>query len=272
MKSRLTITLSDTILSAVDRMIDGQDIRNRSHAIEHLIHKSLTPSVTTALLLAGGRHKDTPPPALALVDKQPLVTIILNRLKHFGITHVVICAGFWEKRMRDLLHDGETLGLTISYVSETQQLGTAGAIKKVQPLLSQEPFLVIHGDVLTTINLEDFIAFSEDEQTLATIAVKPRLSEKKYGKVLLEGNKITHFLQEKGEGGISIVNTGVYLFNPSILTFLSNHTPLSLEADIFPKLAKMGQLSAYLFQGMWFDIRHAPDRHDAIARWKKEKH
>lgn len=253
-------------------MVDGKEIRNRSHAIEHLIRKSLTPTITTALLLAGGRHKDAPPPAHALIDKQPLVTITLNQLRRFGITHVIVCAGYWEKRMRDLLGGGQALGLTISYVSETQQLGTAGAIKKAQPLLSQEPFLVIHGDVLTTINLQDFIAFSESEQTLATIAVKPRLSEKKYGKVLLEGNKITHFLREQGDGGISMVNTGVYIFAPAILSFLSNHTPLSLETDIFPKLAKMGQLSAYLFQGMWFDIRNKSDRRDAIARWKKENH
>lgn len=272
MKSRLTITLSDTVLSGVDHLIDGKEIRNRSHAIEHLIRKSLTPTITTALLLAGGRHKDAPPPTLALIDKQPLVTITLNQLKRFGITHVIVCAGYWEKRMRDLLHGGQAFGLAISYVSETQQLGTAGAIKKAQPLLSKEPFLVLHGDILTTINFEDFIAFSEKEQTLATIAVKPRLSEKKYGKVLLQGNKITHFVREQGDGGISIINTGVYLFDPAILTFLSHHVPLSLETDIFPRLAKMGQLSAYLFQGMWYDIRHASDRRDAIARWKKEKH
>ncbi len=271
MKSRLTITLSDTIVSAVDRMINGKEIRNRSHAIEILIHRSLAPHIATALVLAGGRHKNTPPPALANIDKQPLLSIMLNRLKKFGITSVIICAGYWEKRIRELLHNGEALGFNISYLSETQELGTAGAIKKAQHLLPNEPFLVLHGDILTTINLEDFIAFSQNEQTLATIAVKPRLSEKKYGKVLLQGNKITHFLQGQGEGGISIINTGVYLFNPSIVSFLSNHTPLSLEADIFPKLAKMGQLSAYLFQGMWFDIRHASDRRDAIARWKKER-
>src|SRR3972149_11199378 len=211
MKSRLTITLSEEILKRVDRLIDGKDIRNRSHAIEHLVRLNLSPYVRTAIILAGGKTDRKAPPPLTKINGQFLIWVTLEHLKKYKVEQVIIAAGSWEPTIRSIIVDGESVGLNVSYLSETQRLGTAGAIKKASPFLT-EPFLVIHGDVLTTLNIEDFIRFHENEKTMATIAVKPRIAEKKYGKVLLQGNRITDFLEDRGDRGISIINTGVYLF------------------------------------------------------------
>lgn len=271
MKSRLTITLPEDILEKVDRTIDGRDIRNRSHAIENLVRKSLIPSVRTAVILAGGISKRKTPPALITLEGQHLLYIMLNHLKRFGIKEFIICAGPWEKQIRQVLLNGEASGTNYIYLEESSRLGTAGAIKKAYSKIPHEPFLVFHGDVLTSLNIENFVSFHDREKALATIAVKPRIAEKKYGKVLLQGNRITDFIEKEGERGISIVNTGVYLFEPGVLDLIPTKTPSSLEKDVFPKLAKMGELSAYLFQGVWFDVSTAKDRKQAAKRWKKEK-
>ena len=255
MKSRLTITLTKNVLKKVDKLVDGKDIRNRSHAIEHLIRKSLTPAVNKAIILAGGKIKGETLPLLSLINHRPLLFVLIEHLKKYKVTEFIICAGKHEGEIKKILNNGEAAGIKIIYSKESKPLGTAGAVKNAEKYLSNESFLVVHGDVLTGMNFENFIEFHEREDVIATMAVKPRKSEKNYGKVLLQGNKITDFIGlDKEERGISIVNTGVYLFEPEILDLIPDKFPSSFEKDIFPRLAKTGELGAFIFQGVWADV------------------
>lgn len=149
-------------------------------------------------------------------------------------------------------------------------MGTAGALKAAEGYLLDQPFLVFHADILTDINIADFVKFHSSQNKLATIAVKPRQAESDYGKVMLEGSEITDFIPESQDQGISIVNTGVYLFEPEVLSLIGSGTTTRLETDVFPKLAKMGELSAFLFQGIWFDISRSSNYESAQIRWQQK--
>ena len=267
MKSRLTITLSKDILSKVDKSIDGKKVRNRSHAIERLIIKSLKPKITTAVILAGGKKGSGAISPLTKIDNKTLICTMVDHLVGHGITKIIVCPGENYELIRKELGTGSRFGALILYIEEDKLLGTAGILKKVEEHVSKDDFLVVHGDVLTDIHLKAFIKFHDSEGGVATIAVKPRLSEKKFGKVTLAGNKIVKF-DHKGDRGISIVNTGMYIFKNKIFNELSDKTPSTLEKDIFPKLAKRGKLSAYLFQGIWFDIARPNSLKEAKKRWK----
>jgi NDP-sugar pyrophosphorylase family protein len=159
------------------------------------------------------------------------------------------------------------MGAEIHHVYEEEPLGTAGAVRAMESQLPREPFIVIHGDILTSIDLAEFIKFHKQEDTLATIAVKPRNAERKYGKVLMQGNRITDFSQTNQSEGISIVNTGVYLLQPESLRLIDSGKPVFFETDFFPKLAALNQLSAFVFQGVWFDISDPESYASAQARW-----
>ena len=102
---------------------------------------------------------------------------------------------------------------------------------------------------------------------MATIAVKPRDAERQFGKVLLQGNRITHFLETERSEGISIINTGVYLLQPEVLHLIEPDQPSRFETDVFPKLAAMQELNAFFFQGIWFDISRPESYQSAQARW-----
>ena len=269
-KTRLTITLSPDLLVEIDRLIDKRTIRNRSHAIELLLRKSLTSTVTTAVLLAGGAPKETYLPALMPIQGQALIVLTLNRLIAQGIRTFVILAGQNEPSIRDIIGNGTYMGAEIRYVSETEPLGTAGALKSAEQYLSHGPFLVFHADILTNINVFDFIKFHSTQNGLATIAVKPRSAEPSYGKVLLEGSQITDFIAKGQDRGISIVNTGVYMFEPEILGLVEAGKKTKLETDVFPKLARLGELSAFLFQGIWFDISRSEHYESAQIRWQQK--
>lgn len=269
-KARLTITLPADLLAEIDRMIDKRTVRNRSHAIELLLRESLKPTVSTAVLLAGGSSDMEQLPALLPIQGQALIVQTVNHLIAHGICSFVILAGQNEPLIRGLLGNGKYMGAEIYYVGEAQPMGTAGALKAAEGYLLDQPFLVFHADILTDINIADFVKFHSSQNKLATIAVKPRQAESDYGKVMLEGSEITDFIPESQDQGISIVNTGVYLFEPEVLSLIGSGTTTRLETDVFPKLAKMGELSAFLFQGIWFDISRSSNYESAQIRWQQK--
>ena len=267
MKSRLTITLSKDILSKVDKTIDGKKVRNRSHAIERLVSKSLKQKITTAVILAGTKKEKGKFPSLIKIEGKSLICMMADHLVSHGITKIIVCPGKNYDSIYKELGTGSRFGAHILYVEEDELMGTSGILKKVKEHVYKDDFLVVHGDVLTDIHLKAFVKFHEAEGGVATIAVKPRLSEKKFGKVTLVGNKIVKF-DHKGSKGISIVNTGIYIFKNKIFKEILDKTPSTLEKDIFPKLAKRGKLSAYLFQGIWFDLGKPDTLSEAKRRWR----
>lgn len=268
-KARLTITLSHEILARVDQLIGDGELPNRSRAIETLLRRSLRPTVRTAVLLAGGDPAGPEIPALAPIGGEALISRTILHLTGFGIRSFVVLAGDHAADIRRLVGKGEDLGVEIRYPPERHRLGTAGALKLAEPHVGDDPFLVIHGDVLTDIDVADFIAFHLGENAIATIAVKPRHAEERYGQVLLQGNRITHFFDKGRDAGISIVNAGVYLFQPAIFGLIEEGKRSQLESDVFPRLARMGELSAFLFQGIWFDISTPTNYRKARTRWRR---
>ena len=106
-----------------------------------------------AMILAAGRGQrmrpltDHTPKPLLPVNGQPLIVWHLKRLAQAGLSDVVINHAWLGKQIEDCLGSGERFGVRIQYSAETEALETAGGIAKALPLLGQEPFLVINGDI-----------------------------------------------------------------------------------------------------------------------------
>lgn len=267
-KTRLTITLSQDLLSRVDSLIDGHTIRSRSHSIENLVRQSLLASVGTAVILAGGDRKNQEIPSLKKIGNRYVLSIMIDQLKIFGISHIVICAGVNEAKIKSVFADGASYGVKIVYSSEKNPLGSAGTIKNAEKLIGNGSFLVINDNTLTNLNLNDLFEFHLVEDSIATICVKPRMSEEKYGQAFLHGNKIVKFLDKSKHEGISIVNIGMYVLKPEVFELIAKYKYLNLETDIFPKLAREKELSAFVFQGNWFDASKDQSYKEAVENWK----
>ncbi len=258
-KHRITISLSDSTVRKVDKLIDKKKIRNRSHAIEHLIQQGLSPTLETAVILAGEKkpNKDMIRP-LTPVDDKPLIFHTLELLCRHGVENVIIVTNEFGKEIEKVVGAGTTWDLHITYVYEKQPQGTFGAlqlIKKQHPqLLGSDSFYVLAGDVLTNINLADLAAFHQSSQKTATMAVKPRPIQEAYDLVYVQGRSVVDFKHSSGEHEIGIVNTGVYVFEQDIFSYDPDARPASLEDDVFPVLAQQQQLEAFTFQGIWYDI------------------
>ena len=203
-----------------------------------------------ALILAGGRGKrlrpltDKIPKSLIPINKKPLIQYTINYLKKFGINEIIICAGYKSNQIQNFLKKKKNFGCKIEYSIEKSPLGTAGAIRNAIKNLSDESFLVINGDIITNINLKKIL---KKPNTIAANELKT-----KFGTMKIKNNKILKF-NEKTDVENVWMNPGLYHLSTDILKILPHKG--SLEAEIFPKLAKKKSLHTVKFKNvLWHSI------------------
>jgi len=276
-RKRLTITLDARLLERIDSIIDKNQIRNRSHAIEFLIKKSLPPGVTRAVILAGGPGVHFRPltyeipSALIPFKDKPLLSYTIDQLKKAGIEKIVLCIGHLGEKIIDQFGDGHQLGVEISYSRDGQKpLGTAGAIWQARHHLKGEPFLVISGDILSNIDLSDLINFHDRGKCAATLALTTIKNPAQHGVVKVKGNKIVSFNEKPDflDSDSNLIHAGVYILENSVFEFFPKKRPLVIEKDVFPKIVKAKEMKAYLFEGQWFDISYPKVYEKALKKFK----
>lgn len=273
-RERLTITLDKSILAKVDSFIDGTKIRNRSHAIEYLITQSLVPRVKQAVILAGGKGLNMRPftfempKGLFPVGGKPILEHIIELFCRFEIRDIVFSIGHLGGKIREYFGDGRKFGVKITYISEKKQAGTGGALALAKKYIKSDTFLVIHGDILTDINLSDLIAFHKKQGVTASIALTSVVDPSSFGEVILHGSKINRFIEkpQKGKQKSQLINSGVYVFEKDIFKFIPKKDQSLLE-DVFPKLAKANQLAGFPFAGRWVDVGTPASYERAIKEW-----
>jgi len=277
-RQKVTLTIREDLLKRVDEIIDNTKIRNRSHAVEYLLNEALKPKVKKAYILAGGEGvKMRPftheiPKTLLPVKGKPILEYQIELLKNADIREIFILVGHLGEKIKYHLGDGSKFGVKISYLEQKKRtIGTGYALYLAKNFLFKETFLVFYGDELIEIHLKDFIDFHLSSGGVATLALssieKPSLIF--YGVAKLRGRKIVEFLEkpQKKKGISQVLSAGVFCFEPKIFDYLSPKTNLSLEKDIFPRLAKEGKLCGYLFEGKWFDVGTPEIYEKAIKEW-----
>lgn len=266
-------------MKRIDEIIDKTKIRNRSHAIEYLLNEALKPKVKKAYILAGGKGvKMRPftheiPKTLLPVKGKPILEYQIDLLKNADIREIFILVGHLGEKIKYHFGDGSKFGVKINYLEQKKkEIGTGYALYLAKNFFLKETFLVLYGDELVEIHLKDFIDFHIASGGIATLALtlieKPTLTL--YGVAKLRGKKIVEFVEKPSrEKRLSqALNAGVFCFEPKIFDYLLPKKNLSLERDIFPRLAKEGKLCGYLFEGKWFDVGTPEIYAKAIKEWK----
>lgn len=173
---------------------------------------------------------------MALVAGVPFLQLLLARLRDQGITEVVLGTGYLAEQIEQHFGNGAEFGLTISYSRESGPLGTGGAVKLAEPLLS-DPVLILNGDSYVEWNLASMrtILAARDAELVMAVQTVPEVS--RYGNVLLaDDGRITQFVEKGRAAGAGLINAGVYLLRKEIVRRLPNEKPISLERDVFPEL------------------------------------
>lgn len=271
-RERLTITLRSDLLNALDSEIDGQRLRNRSHAIEYFLSRSLGLKTVKVLILAGGRpvffesEKKALPKAMVKIAGKPLLEQTLQRLKAAKLTEVYISVGEGGDIIENYFKDGRQIGMHLIYLHQK-----AGGQGNAQPLAQAKgyfasSFLLLYGDVLSDINFSDLVEFHRAQKpSVCTMALTSTESVDMWGLAKLQGTKIAAF-EEKPKNPKTfsrLINTGIYLMEPEIFKYISP-SAAKLESDVFPRLAEEGKLAGYPYEGLWLDISSSAAYKQAI--------
>lgn len=275
-KTRLTITLDETILKRVDQAVDGAKIRNRSHAIEFLLTSCLVPKTTKVLILAGGEGvKFRPltyelPKSLIPVKGKPLLEHTLEILEGLGLREVYVSLGHLGKKIKDYFGDGRRNGMQITYLQQSGiKRGTAQPLLEAKKYFSDSPFLVIYGDVLTKLNFLDLLDFHNSHRGAATMALASVEKPSMWGVATIQGNGIVDFIEKpKVKTKSHLVNAGVYVLNPEVFKYIAPDS-IRLEKDLFPRLAQEGKLAAYPFDSAWYDVSTPEVYGEVLRDWGK---
>lgn len=275
MKERLTITLDTDTLGLLDNKIDGKKIKNRSHAIEVLLHRVLGNNhPKKAILLLGGKGTRLRPityevpKALLPVQGKTVPEHLIELFKKFGITDLIFSIGYKADKIMNYYGDGSKYGVKITYVKENEALGSAGAIKLAAKHLN-ETFIVTNGDELKDIDLEEMFLFHKQNKALVTAALTTVSDPSAYGVAKLEGNKILEFVEKpkKEDAPSKLINSGLSIWEPEAIDLIPEGFSM-YEKDVFPVLAGKQKLYGYIFSGQWFDTG-TPERYEtAIKEWR----
>jgi NDP-mannose synthase len=232
---------------------------------------------TKAVILAGGRgtrlapFTSILPKPLMPVGNQSILEIVVGRLAECGITDVTFCVGYLSHLIRAVFDGGGANGnhrgdTSITYVQEHEALGTAAPLALVQGL--DDTFIVMNGDVLTTLDYRALVEHHRTAGNVLTIATHQRSIKIDYGILHVDVTRRVRAFEEKPEIS-SVVSMGIYVMEPVILDYLPPDRAFDFP-DLVQALLDAGEpVGAYFYDGLWFDIGRQEEYSRAVAAWEE---
>ena len=216
-----------------------------------------------AVIMAGGEGSrlrpltsNMPKPMLPIV-KRPMMEHILVLLRKHGITDVVATVQFLSSVIRNYFGDGSDLGISLSYATEEVPLGTAGSVLGARDFLSG-PFLVVSGDALTDIDLEEVVEFHRSRGAAATLVLKRMKDPLEFGIVMTDDDgRVERFLEKPTWGQVfsDTINTGIYVLEPDVLDLIPIDQPYDFSGELFPMMLDKGlPLFGFVTDAYWTDV------------------
>jgi glucose-1-phosphate cytidylyltransferase len=202
------------------------------------------------------------------IGGRPILWHIMKHYAHHGFREFHVALGYRGEVIKRFFLDYHTLsgGLTVDlgrgqvdwqsghaedWVVHLEDTGhgtlTGGRVKRLEPHLREETFLVTYGDGVSDLDLAALLRFHREHGRLATLtAVRPPA---RFGGLELDGDRVARF-SEKSQAGEGWINGGYLVLEPGILNYLEGDGA-SLEVDGLERVAADGQLMAYRHEGFW---------------------
>ncbi|MDO9354105.1 MAG: NDP-sugar synthase [Solirubrobacteraceae bacterium] len=224
--------------------------------------------ITQAVILVGGQGTrlrpltdQLPKPALEVVDR-PFLAHMLDWLAGHGITEAVMCCGFKADVLIEHLGEGVVNGVSLTYLTEPEPRGTAGALKFAEEHL-HEQFLMLNGDVLTDIDLTAQIAAHTSTGATGTLGLVSVEDPSAFGLVRLGDDDVVRGFVEKPkpeEIDTDLISAGCYVLNRSVVDLIAPDVNVSIEREVFPQLVGNG-LYGFAHRGSYFMDLGTPERY-----------
>jgi len=214
-----------------------------------------------AVILVGGQGTRLRPltdrtrkDMLPLVDR-PLLSYTFEHLARYGIERAIVSCGYLPHQIGSAF--GGTYGeMALEYAVETQPLGTGGAIGFAARELDGS-FFALNGDSLREANLTELVEFHRSTGAKATILLTPVADPSRYGLVrVATDGRVESFLEKPRPEEIDtdLINAGFYVLEPDVLELVPAGRAVSIEREVFPRLAEQGTVFGIALPGYWLDV------------------
>jgi NDP-sugar pyrophosphorylase family protein len=220
-----------------------------------------------AVILAGGKGsrlapytKVIPKPLMPIGD-MPILEVLLHQVKRAGVDEVVLSVGHMSSLLRAFFQEGQHIGVHIRYSYEKSPLGTAGPLALVDGL--DDTFLVMNGDVLTTLDFDELVKFHRKSKAQVTIAMYNREVKIDLGVLQLNGGREVVGYIEKPTYNFQ-VSMGVYVFEPTVLKYIPPGQHFDFPTLILSLIEAGECVVGFPFCGYWQDLGRPDDYEQAI--------
>lgn len=254
------------------------------------------------VLLAGGKgtriseeSQYKPKPMLEIGGK-PILWHIMKEYSYYGFNEFIICAGYMQYVIKEwfadyFLHNSDvtfdfTHGINemeilhqhcepwkVTVVDTGLDTMTGGRIKRVQPYIGNETFMMTYGDGVCDVDIAELLRFHQSHGKIATLTAV--MLEQQKGILDIGGDNAVKSFREKSVTDSSPINAGYMVFNPEIFDYLEGDQTI-LEREPLTKLAAEGELMSYLHRGFWQCMDTAREKKvlekylsTGTAPWKK---
>lgn len=213
-----------------------------------------------AIVLAGGKgtrlrpYTVVFPKPLLPIGGIPILETILRQLLHFGFSRATLSLGYMAGVIRSYFEGGVEAPLpNLSYFTETIPLGTSGSIRAIAP--ADDNFLVMNGDVLSTLDLGRLYGYHVENGAALTLAVRKAEHRLPLGVIEIDGDNVVTGFREKPVV-THLDNLGIYVYSRRVLEFMREGERCDVN-DLVLDLIQQGQkVMAFVSEEpyYWIDI------------------
>lgn len=205
-----------------------------------------------AIILAAGKGErlrgilNNIPKPMVKINGKPILEHNILLLKRYAITDIYMNLHHQPDVIKEHFGNGKKYGVNIKYSYEETLLGTAGAVRKIADEYwnRKKCFILLYGDNLYEYDLGEIINFHMRKKGVATIAVYEKDDVSQSGIVVFDkDNKILKFIEKPKPQEIvsNLVNTGIYILEPDVLTYIPAGKTLDFGKDVFPEMIQKGE-------------------------------
>ena len=207
------------------------------------------------------------------VLNRPFLEHLIGYLKTHNIIDIILAIGKLPEQVANYFGDGSKFGVRIAYSTEDFPMGTAGAVKNAERFLDAS-FLVFNGDIFTDIDLSAMMELHRQHKARVSLALTHVDDPTMYGVVETDGQgRVKCFTEKPSRDKVAtnMINAGIYILEPDLLTHITPNAFSMFERDVFPPLLESGHaIYGYASQDYWIDIG-TPDeylrlQHDLLRR------
>jgi glucose-1-phosphate cytidylyltransferase len=248
------------------------------------------------VILAGGfgtrisEESHLKPKPMIEIGGKPILWHIMKIYSHFGYNEFVICLGYkgfvikeyfanyflhtsditfdFNNENKITFHNHNAEPWKVTLIDTGLETMTGGRLKKIQPYIGNEPFMMTYGDGVSNIDINELVKFHKENSKMVTVSANQPSG--RYGSLNLDEGNIVNSFQEKPKGDGFWVNAGFFVLQPEIFNYLVDDTTI-FEGYPLQIAAKAGQLVAYKHNGFWQSMDSLRDKNLLEDLWKTGK-